>query len=82
MTLKKLNSNLLILQKSNSNSSVIRERIQIQSNPSKNFDAIVETDEFKSLDKDGVRSYIEILNRNHVTETSFSLDWSVGVKLI
>ena len=37
---------------------------------SKNLDAVIETDEFKSLDKDDVRSCIEKLNRNHATEIS------------
>ena len=37
---------------------------------SKNFNAIVETDEFKSLDKDGVRCCIEKLNRYHAREDS------------
>ena len=37
---------------------------------SKNFDTIVETDEFKSLDKASLRSCIAKLDRNHTTDSS------------
>ena len=35
---------------------------------SKSFDAVIETNEFKSLDKNGLRCCIEKVNRNHVRE--------------
>ena len=37
---------------------------------SKNLDAIIQTDEFKSLGKDGMRNCIKNLNRNHIKEES------------
>ena len=43
---------------------------QVNNYMSKNFDAIVETDEFKSLDKDGLRRCIETLDRSHVKQDS------------
>ena len=36
----------------------------------KNFDAVIETDEFKSLDKDGLCAFIENIDRRYVTEES------------
>ena len=43
---------------------------QIDEYISKNFEATVQTYEFKSLDKDSLRSCIEKLKRNHVREES------------
>ena len=43
---------------------------QVDEYISKNFDAVIETDEFKSLDKGGLRCCIEKLERKHVTEHS------------
>ena len=48
---------------------------------STNFDIIIQTDEFKSLDKDGVRSCIKKLNRRYATEESIFnglVVWSLG----
>ena len=43
---------------------------QVAEYMSKNFDAVIETDEFKSLDKDGVCAFIENIDRSHVMEES------------
>ena len=42
---------------------------------SKNFRAVIETDEFKSPDQKGLQYCIEKLNRNQATEYQFLMRW-------
>ena len=85
LTLKKLNSNSLTLQKSNSNSSITRERIQIQiqSKPtfhSKNSKRILQFAPSKSQS----RSHRCVLahNRCVVNQQCYSLESSIGYSAV